>query len=143
MGFDKLEEILYQAHSEGIYTKVMEKSSELTKQYYTVGDKGKTFSSLMEDIYTNSKNKEEQITELIMQLQPMIKNFGDATIIVPLIKEYLDVAVKNDEQLIKLASIVQRGILAAKTSGDASGVLLTEAEKKELLSTIQDMNLSD
>ena len=95
--------------------------------------KGKTFSSLMEDIYTNSKNKEEQITELIMQLQPMIKNFGDATIIVPLIKEYLDVAVKNDEQLIKLASIVQRGILAAKTSGDASGVLLTEAEKKELL----------
>jgi hypothetical protein len=105
--------------------------------------KGKTFSSLMEDIYTNSKNKEEQITELIMQLQPMIKNFGDATIIVPLIKEYLDVAVKNDEQLIKLASIVQRGILAAKTSGDASGVLLTEAEKKELLSTIQDMNLSD
>ena len=105
--------------------------------------KGKTFSSLMEDIYTNSKNKEEQITELIMQLQPMIKNFGDATIKVPLIKEYLDVAVKNDEQLIKLASIVQRGILAAKTSGDDSGVLLTEAEKKELLSTIQDMNLSD
>ena len=106
-------------------------------------NKEKKVAKIKEIYKFRNKNKEEQITELIMQLQPMIKNFGDATIIVPLIKEYLDVAVKNDEQLIKLASIVQRGILAAKTSGDASGVLLTEAEKKELLSTIQDMNLSD
>jgi hypothetical protein len=54
MGFDKLEEILYQAHSEGIYTKVMEKSSELTKQYYTVGDK-------IEEAY-NIVKKEIEIT---------------------------------------------------------------------------------
>ncbi len=103
--------------------------------------KGKTFSGLMKDIYINSKNKEEQINELIMQLQPMIKNFGDATIIVPLIKEYLELAVKNDEHLIKMAAIVQRGISAASNAGDPSGVLLTEAEKKDLLSTVQDMEL--
>ena len=103
--------------------------------------KGKTYSGLMKDIYVNSKNKEEQINELIMQLQPMIKNFGDATIIVPLIKEYLELAVKNDEHLIKMAAIVQRGISAASSAGDPSGVLLTEAEKKDLLSTVQDMEL--
>lgn len=103
--------------------------------------KGKTFSGLMEDIYTNSKNKEGQINELIMQLQPMIKSIGDATIIVPIIKEYLDVAVKNDDHLIKLAAIVQRGISAAKAVGDGTGVLLSEDEKKQLLSSVQEMEL--
>ena len=103
--------------------------------------KGKTFSGLMEDIYTNSKNKEMQINELIMQLQPMIKSIGDATIIVPIIKEYLDVAVKNDDHLIKLAAIVQRGISAAKAVGDSTGVLLSEEEKKQLLSSVQEMEL--
>ena len=113
----------------------MEKDEEIFK--------GKTMSGLMKDIYNNSKNKEEQINELIMQLQPMIKNFGDATIIVPLIKEYLDLAVKNDEQLIKLASIVQRGMSAAKSAGDPSGVLLSEEEKKQLLATVQDMEMDN
>ena len=103
--------------------------------------KGKTYSSLLKDIYQNSKQKEEQINELIGQLTPMIKNFGDATIIVPLIKEYLDVAVKNDDHLIKMAAIVQRGISAAKSSGDGSGVLLTEEEKKQLLTSVEEMEL--
>jgi|TARA_B110000908_G_C10205045_1_gene427285 hypothetical protein len=103
--------------------------------------KGKTYSSLMEDIYTNSTRKEAQINELISQLQPMIKSIGDATIIVPIIKEYLDVAVKNDDHLIKLAAIVQRGISASTQAGNATGVLLSEEEKKQLLSTVEEMEL--
>lgn len=97
--------------------------------------KGKTFSGLMEDIYINSRKKEAQISELIKQLQPMIKSISDATILVPIIKEYLDVAVKNDEHLIKMAAIVQR---AYQRSGSESGVLLTEEEKKQLLSAVED-----
>ena len=69
---------------------------------------GKNFSDLMKDIYHNSKKKDRQINTLIQELQPLIKNLGDATVIVPLIKEYLDISVKNDDQLIKLAAIVQR-----------------------------------
>ena len=98
--------------------------------------KGKTFPSLLEDIYTNSKKKEAQINELIKQLQPMIKNISDATILVPIIKEYLEVAVKNDDHLIKMAAIVQR---AQQRGGSETGVLLTESEKKELLASVQDM----
>ena len=70
--------------------------------------KGKTFSELMKDVYDNSKKKERQINLLIAELKPLIKNVGDATLIVPLIKEYLEVGVKNDEHLVKLAAIVQR-----------------------------------
>jgi len=96
--------------------------------------KGKTFQGLLEDIYENSRKKEAQINELIKQLQPMIKNISDATILVPIIKEYLDVAVKNDDHLIKMAAIVQR---AQQRGGSESGVLLTEEEKKQLIEAAQ------
>jgi|TARA_R110000868_G_scaffold241898_2_gene497423 hypothetical protein len=94
--------------------------------------KGKTFSDLMSDVYHNSKKKDRQINQLISQLQPLIRNASDATIIVPLIKEYLDVAVKNDDHLVKLTAIVQRYISTTQTiSGDSS--ILSESEKVQLL----------
>lgn len=93
--------------------------------------KGKSFSGLFKDIYNNSKDKEKQIKILIAELRPLVKTIGDATIIVPLIKEYLDIGVKNDEQLVKMAAIVQR---ATKTTGeDASGGFGLSAEEKENL----------
>jgi|TARA_B110000908_G_scaffold153708_1_gene190464 hypothetical protein len=95
--------------------------------------KGKTFSDLLSDIYTNSKKKESQINGLIRDLQPMIKNLGDATIIVPLIAEYLDVGVKNDDHLIKMASIVQRAMARTQSAESKNGSILTEDEKKQLI----------
>ena len=97
---------------------------------------GKTFEGLMKDIYDNSRKKEAQINELIKQLQPMIKNMGDATILVPIIKEYLEVSVKNDEHLIKMAAMVQRAM--TRSVGDESIGLLTEEEKKQLLEAVDD-----
>jgi len=95
---------------------------------------GKTFEDLLQDIYTNSKRKETQIQILITELKPMIKNIGDAVIIVPLIKDYMEIAVKNDEALIKMAGIVQR---AQQRSGDdGSGLLLTEQEKEQLMAEV-------
>tara|TARA_A100001391_G_scaffold174323_1_gene136713 strand:+ start:812 stop:1189 length:378 start_codon:yes stop_codon:yes gene_type:complete len=99
--------------------------------------KGTTFSDLMKDIYHNSKKKDRQINTLIQELQPLIKNIGDATVIVPLIKEYLDVSVKNDEHLVKLAAVVQRLVgNALKDSGDEYG--MSEEEKARLLQTAQE-----
>ncbi|NBQ96896.1 MAG: hypothetical protein EBU12_01435 [Microbacteriaceae bacterium] len=86
----------------------------------------------MSDVYHNSKKKDRQINQLIAQLQPLIKNASDATIIVPLIKEYLDVAVKNDDHLVKLTAIVQRYISTKQTISGADG-LLSDEEKQQLL----------
>ena len=94
--------------------------------------KGTTFADLMSDVYHNSKKKDRQINQLIAQLQPLIKNASDATIIVPLIKEYLDVAVKNDDHLVKLTAIVQRYISTKQTISGAEG-LLSDEEKQQLL----------
>jgi hypothetical protein len=99
--------------------------------------KGTSFSDLMKDIYHNSKKKDRQITTLIQELQPLIKNLGDATVIVPLIKEYLDVSVKNDEHLVKLAAVVQRLVgSASSSSGDEFG--MSTEEKARLLQTAQE-----
>jgi hypothetical protein len=99
--------------------------------------KGKTFSDLMSDVYHNSKKKDRQINQLISQLQPLIRNASDATIIVPLIKEYLDVAVKNDDHLVKLTAIVQRYISTTQTISDQSS-LLSESEKMQLLKVAEE-----
>lgn len=102
----------------------MDKNDELFK--------GTSFADLMSDVYHNSKKKDRQINQLIAQLQPLIKNASDATIIVPLIKEYLDVAVKNDDHLVKLTAIVQRYISTKQTISGADG-LLSDEEKQQLL----------
>jgi len=94
--------------------------------------KGTSFADLMHDVYHNSKKKDRQINQLISQLQPLIRNASDATIIVPLIKEYLDVAVKNDDHLVKLTAIVQRYISTTQTITGADS-LLSDEEKQQLI----------
>jgi hypothetical protein len=97
--------------------------------------KGKKFSDLMKDIYSNSSKKDRQINMLIGELRPLIKNIGDATVIVPLIKEYIEVGVKNDEHLVKLAAVVQRLVSTNNRVQSDTGQswILSEEEKKQLL----------
>ena len=70
--------------------------------------KGKTWSDLFGEIYDNSKETKAQVKGLIGELKPLIENIGDATLLVPMIKEYMEIGVKNDEHLIKLAQVIQR-----------------------------------
>jgi hypothetical protein len=101
--------------------------------------KGKSFASLCKDIVKNSEEKKQQIDVLITDLREMIKTINDAVMVVPLLKEYFDVGIRNDEQLIKLAAIVQR-IMSGKAGGeaDAGNLLLTDEEKKQLMSAIEE-----
>ena len=95
--------------------------------------KGTNFSDLMRDVYHNSKKKSRQIDTLIKSLEPMIKNIGDASIIVPMIKDYLEVSVKNDDALVKLAAVVQRLVSANSKDDDGNEFGLSEEERKRLL----------
>ncbi len=96
----------------------------------------KTFADLLKEIYTNSKDKEKQISALIQGLKPLIETPGDATLIVPLIKEYMEIAVKNDEALIKMAGIVQRAMMNAGANED---LLLSDADKEMLFKSLDDL----
>ena len=97
----------------------------------------KKFSDILSEIYENQKKKETQISSLIQELKPLINDIGDATLIVPLIKEYMDLGIKNDEQLIKMAAIIQR---AMSTGGSDSGDLLSDEEIEQLTKMAVEMN---
>ena len=95
----------------------------------------KKFSDILSEIYDNQKKKETQISALIGELKPLINDIGDATLIVPLIKEYMELGIKNDEQLIKMSTIIQRALSSNKSEEEGFG--MTEDEKKQLLSEIE------
>ena len=94
----------------------------------------KTFSNVLEEIYNNQKKKEKQVSTLINELKEMIEDIGDATLLVPLIKEYLEIGVKNDDLLIKMAALAQRA-LAAQSVGES--LTISEEEKQQLLAEIE------
>jgi hypothetical protein len=98
----------------------------------------KKFSDILEEIYNNQKKKEEQISTLISELKPLIQDIGDATLVVPLLKEYLEISVKNDEQLIKMATIIQRAVQNESTDDGNFG--MTEEEKQQLLNEVKKFN---
>lgn len=104
--------------------------------------KGISFSDLMSEVYHNSKKKDRQMNQLIATLQPLIKNASDATIVMPLIKDILDVMIKNDDHLVKLTAIVQRYISTKQAITGDDG-LLSEAEKQQLLKAAEDTLSSD
>lgn len=100
--------------------------------------KGKTLSDLFGEIYDNSKETKGQVKSLISELKPLIENIGDATLIVPMIKEYMEIGVKNDEHLIKLATVIQR-IETAQAKGESNEFDFSDLqdllEEQELLET--------
>jgi hypothetical protein len=102
--------------------------------------KNKKFSDILEEIYENQKKKEAQISALIGELKPLINDIGDATLVVPLIKEYMEIGIKNDEQLVKMATIVQRALHTQAQTG-ANDLSFSEEEKAQLFDLAK--NVSD
>ena len=98
----------------------------------------KSFSDLLKEIHKNQSKKSKQLASLIAELRPLITNLGDATVVVPLIKEYMDISVKNDEQLIKMAAIVQRLSTGNANTGD--GGMLIDEEMQQLQEVVEEIS---
>jgi hypothetical protein len=106
----------------------------MSQQFDKVVFGKKKFSDLLEEIYNNQKRREAQVTALISELKPMVTDIGDATLIVPLIKEYMEIGVKNDDALIKMATLVQR---ALNSSSEDGGLGISDEEKAQLLEEME------
>jgi hypothetical protein len=98
---------------------------------------GKSLSSLFKDIYENTQFNRKQLDILTKELVQFIKDGDTAIQIVPMIKEYLEINVKNDDQLVKMAGIVQRLISAENKGSVENEYGLTDDEKEHLLSEIE------
>ena len=98
--------------------------------------KGKNLSSLFKDIYDNSQENRRQLEVLTKEIVQFIKDGDTAVQIIPMVKEYLEINVKNDEQLVKLAAIVQK-IVAAENRGNSDSEFgLSDSEKEQLMTSL-------
>ena len=98
----------------------------------------KNFSDLSQEIYENNKLKKTQIDLLIQEVHGYIQGIEDIAIVGPIIKELMDVGIKNDDNLVKLATLYQR--ITSKQTIDESGVsLLSDEEKEQLMASLEDV----
>ena len=107
----------------------------MEKDFKIFGDKN--FSDLSQEIYENSKLKKTQIDLLVQEVHGYIQGIEDIAIVGPILKELMDVGVKNDDNLLKLATVIQR-IMNKQSDVTDESSLLSEDEKEELMSSLED-----
>ena len=105
-------------------------------QFDNIIFKNKKFSDVLEEIHNYQKTKDQQVTALISELKPLISDIGDATLVVPLIKEYMEISVKNDDILIKMAALAQRAMATVTSEG---ALTISDEEKEQLLAAMNEL----
>ena len=109
----------------------------MEKDFKIFGDKN--FSDLSEEIYENTKVKKTQIDLLIQEVHGYIQGIEDIAVVGPIIKELMDVGIKNDDNLVKLATLYQR-LMAKTMTAESDVTLLSDEEKEELMSALEDVS---
>ena len=100
---------------------------------------GKSLSGLFKDIYDNTEKNKKQLEVLMQEVVGFIKDGDTAVQIIPMLKEYLEINVKNDDQLVKMAGIVQRVIASENKGGAEEEFGLSDAEKEQLMNAVNDV----
>ena len=98
----------------------------------------KNFSDLSQEIYENNKLKKTQIDLLIQEVHGYIQGIEDIAIVGPIIKELMDVGIKNDDNLVKLATLYQR-IMSKQTVDESDVGLLSDEEKEQQMASLEDV----
>ena len=99
---------------------------------------GKSLSDLFKDIYENTKTNKTQLEVLMKEVVGFIKDGDTAVQIIPMLKEYLEINVKNDDQLVKMAAVVQRIIAAEQRGGSEDEFNLSDKEKEQLMDALDE-----
>ena len=99
---------------------------------------GKTLSDIFKDIYSNTEKNKEQLEVLMKEVVGFIKDGDTAIQIIPMLKEYLEINVKNDDQLVKMTAVVQRIIAAESRGGSEEEFGLSDKEKEQLMGALED-----
>jgi hypothetical protein len=99
---------------------------------------GMSLSDLFKKIHKNNKDIDKKIEDFIDTMKPMATaNVGNATNLMPVVKDLIDVNVKNNEQLVKMAAIAQRAATVNSNQGadlinmDEINALLEEQKQVE------------
>jgi hypothetical protein len=99
---------------------------------------GKSLSDLFKDIYNNTQTNKKQLEVLMQEVVGFIKDGDTAVQIIPMLKEYLEINVKNDDQLVKMAAVVQRIISSEQRGNVGEEFGLSDSEKEQLMGALED-----
>ena len=99
---------------------------------------GKSLSDVFKDIYDNTEKNRQQLDVLTRELVGYIKDGDTAVQIVSMLKEYLEINVKNDDQLVKIAAIVQRLVASESKGGSEDSFGLSDSEKEQLMKAVEE-----
>ena len=96
---------------------------------------GKTFQDILREIHEHSAKKRDSIEKLMETIANMIEKPNDAAVLIPAVKDLIDIGIKNDEHLVKIATIVQRLMTAdgASNVGAVGEWVLSQEDRDKLL----------
>ena len=83
-------------------------------------------------VLANCKRRQEQLEVMLENISPMMTNVTDVTIVGPLVRDFMNLLQKNDEQMLKVAEQLRKEEATDKKVGSTE-TLLDEREKEELL----------
>lgn len=92
----------------------------------------KSFEDILENIYSTTINKREQINIMINKLILLVQSPSDASILFPIIRDFLDTSIKNDNHLVQIAQLSQK-LQAIESKAAGADGFLDEDEKNDLL----------
>jgi uncharacterized protein YeeX (DUF496 family) len=95
----------------------------------------KSMNDLYREVYNRSATKKNQLDTVLSDIQKHISDKNDAILMLPRIKDFFDVGVKNDENLLKLIAVIQK--METLKDGAVNGELLSEEEKEQLRNSIE------
>ena len=99
--------------------------------------KGTTLADMFKKIDGNSSRNKIQIESLIQELMVFIKDPNSAIQLFPMISDYMEANIRNDELLVKLLAGVQRVMQTeAKTEDGDYG--LSEIEKDQIIRKLEE-----
>jgi len=110
--------------------------SEDRKFYELFEDK--SISDVFKEIHKNAANTRSNAKGMIDQMKKYVNSLESATIIAPLIREYMEIILRSDEQLIKLSDSAIRLIKEGKIASTEGPGFLSEDEKKQLLGDVDE-----
>lgn len=105
--------------------------------------KNKSVSDIMAEIYEDKQQKQKQLKNLISMLKDLINDGGDAIMMVPQIKELMDLDIKNNDTLIRLLSIIQKIESSLAKNIEGADGLLSEKDKQLLFESLEGITFED
>tara|TARA_B100002019_G_scaffold94413_1_gene81362 strand:- start:11399 stop:11791 length:393 start_codon:yes stop_codon:yes gene_type:complete len=99
--------------------------------------KGKGLSDLFKKIDDNQARNKIQIESLIQEMMVYIKDPQSAQTLFPMISDFMESNIRNDELLVKLGAVVQRVMQTENKSMDGE-FGLSDTEKEQILGKIEE-----